>query len=47
MSVHLKEEDVVGEGVEVVERAEVAEVVEAEVETVKEKDDRRHQLAEI
>ena len=42
---HVKEEDVVGEVAEVVERAEVAEAVEAE--TVKGKDDRRHQLAEI
>ena len=46
---HVKAEDVVGEGAEVlVERAEVVEVAEAEVETVKDKDDRRHQLvAEI
>jgi hypothetical protein len=46
--VHVKEEDVdvVVEGAEA-EVVERVEVVEAEVETVEEKDDQRHQLAEI
>ena len=43
---HVKEEEVVVEGAEA-EVVERVEVVEAEVETIEEKDDQRHQLAEI